>query len=121
MSICRMTYAKDKSKKLFYRCYKSFDNKLFEETLIKKICLIQGFFLKGTGEGGGGGFSIFRWTGNEDFHYNISRILEKYGWETVFSTLDDAAITEKNKKESGFEIIKNGISIFGLLSKKLLF
>ena len=83
--------------------------------------MIQSFFLKGTGEGGGGRCSIFRWTVNEDLHYDISRILEKYGWETVFSTLDGAAITEKNKKESGFEIIKNGISIFGLLSKKLLF
>ena len=30
-------------------------------------------------------------------------------------------ITEKNNKKSRFEIIKNGISIFGYLSKKFLF
>ena len=37
MSICRMTFAKGKSKKFFYRCYKNFDSKLFEETLIKNL------------------------------------------------------------------------------------
>ena len=31
--------------------------------------------------------SICRWTRNEGFWYGISRFLEKYGWETVFSTL----------------------------------
>ena len=29
--------------------------------------------------GGGGGRSIWRWMGNEDFWYGISRVLEKYG------------------------------------------
>ena len=37
MSICKMTFAKGKSKKLFYRCYKNFDSKLSEETLIKNL------------------------------------------------------------------------------------
>ena len=37
MSTCRMTFAKGKSKKFFYRCYKNFDSKLFEETLIKNL------------------------------------------------------------------------------------
>ena len=32
-----MTYAKVKSKKLFYRYYKNFDTKLFEETLTKNM------------------------------------------------------------------------------------
>ena len=34
-SIFKTTFAKGKSKKFFYRCYKNFDSKLFEETLIK--------------------------------------------------------------------------------------
>ena len=37
MSIYRMTFAKGKSKKLFYGCYKNFDSKLSEETLIKNF------------------------------------------------------------------------------------
>ena len=37
MPICRMTFAKGKSKKFFYRCYKNFDNKLFKDTLIKNL------------------------------------------------------------------------------------
>ena len=37
ISICRTTFAKGKSKKFFYRCYKNFDSKLFEETLIKNL------------------------------------------------------------------------------------
>ena len=37
MPICRMTFAKGKRKKFFYRCYKNFDNKLFEDTLIKSL------------------------------------------------------------------------------------
>ena len=37
MPICRMTFAKGKSKKLFYRCYKNFDNKLFEDILRKSL------------------------------------------------------------------------------------
>ena len=36
------------------------------------------------------GRSICRWTGNVDFQYGISRFWEKYGWETVFLTLDGA-------------------------------
>ena len=40
--------------------------------------------------GGRGGSSICRWTGNEDFQYDISRFWEKYGREQVFSTLDCA-------------------------------
>ena len=32
-----MTFAKGKRKKFFYRCYKNFDNKLFEDTLIKSF------------------------------------------------------------------------------------
>ena len=40
--------------------------------------------------GGGGGGNICRWTGNEDFQYKILRFWEKYGRETVFSTLDSA-------------------------------
>ena len=36
-SISRITVAKGKSKKFFYRCYKNFDCKLFEETLIKNL------------------------------------------------------------------------------------
>ena len=35
MPICRTTFAKGKSKKIFYRCYKNFDSKLFGETLKK--------------------------------------------------------------------------------------
>ena len=37
-----------------------------------------------------GGRSIFWWTGNKKFQYGISRFWEKYGPETVFSTLDSA-------------------------------
>ena len=37
MPICRMTFAKGKSKKFFYRFYKDFDKKLFEDTLIKSL------------------------------------------------------------------------------------
>ena len=32
MSICRMTFAKGKIKKLFYRCYKNFDKIFFEKS-----------------------------------------------------------------------------------------
>ena len=35
ISICRTTFVQGKGKKLFYRCYKNFDSKLFEENLIK--------------------------------------------------------------------------------------
>ena len=37
MSICRLTFAKGKSKKLFYRCYKNSDSELFEDTLVKSL------------------------------------------------------------------------------------
>ena len=45
-----------------------------------------------TGKGGAGWErrSICRWTGNDDFQYSVSRFWEKYGRETVFSTLDGA-------------------------------
>ena len=33
----RTTFPKGKSKKLFYRCYKNFDRKFFEQTLIKNL------------------------------------------------------------------------------------
>ena len=45
MSICRMNFAKGESKKFFYRCYRNFDSKLFEETLIKNF-LRRSFLLK---------------------------------------------------------------------------
>ena len=42
-------------------------------------------------EGGGGGErSVFWWTGKKHFQYGIPRFGEKYGWETVSSTLDSA-------------------------------
>ena len=37
MSFCRLTIAKGKSKKFFYRGYKNFDSKLFEKTLMKSL------------------------------------------------------------------------------------
>ena len=37
ISICRLTFAKGKSKKFIHRCYMNFDCKLFEETLIKNL------------------------------------------------------------------------------------
>ena len=36
-SIWRTAFAKGKNKNLFYRCYKNFDSKLFEETLVNKL------------------------------------------------------------------------------------
>ena len=68
--------------------------------------------------GGRGGRSICRWTGNEDFQYSILRFWKKNGRETVFSTLP--VITKKINEKSGFQIIKNDISIFGHLVKKTL-
>ena len=56
--------------------------------------------------------------GNKDFQYGISRFWEKYGRETVFSTLDGAGNYKKNNEKSGFEIVINGIPIFGHLLKK---
>ena len=41
--------------------------------------------------GGGEGRSIYRWPGNEDFKYGISRFWEFYVRETVFPTLDGAS------------------------------
>ena len=52
--------------------------------------------------------------GNEDFRYGISGFAQKYGRETVFSTLDVAVITGKNNEKSALIIIKNSIAIFGL-------
>ena len=40
-SLCRTTFAKDKSEKFFYRCYKNFDRKIFEDTLIKSTVKIK--------------------------------------------------------------------------------
>ena len=42
----RSTFAKGKPKKMFYRCYKNFDNKKFEEELQKQLsqCLILNHF-----------------------------------------------------------------------------
>ena len=37
MSIYRLIFAKGKSKKIFYRCFKSFDSELFEDTMIKSL------------------------------------------------------------------------------------
>ena len=37
MSICRLTFAKGKSKKFFYRCYKNLNSKLFVELTIKVL------------------------------------------------------------------------------------
>ena len=65
--------------------------------------------------------STCRWTGNEDFQYGTSRCGEKYGREIVFSTLGYDGNYPKNNEKSGFEIIKNGISISGHLSEKILF
>ena len=53
------------------------------------------------GAWGGGGSSICRWTGNEDFQYGISRFWEKYGRETVFSALDGAGNYWKKQREIG--------------------
>ena len=37
ISICRLAFAKGKSKNFFYRCHKNFDSKLFEETPILNL------------------------------------------------------------------------------------
>ena len=47
---------------------------------------LQKWLTKQRGEGMGW-HSICRWTRKEDFQYGISRFWEKYGRETVFSTL----------------------------------
>ena len=57
----------------------------------------------------------------KDFQYDISRFWEKYGRETVFSTLDGAGNYKKNNEKSELVIIKNGILIFGHLFLKNYF
>ena len=37
------TFAKEKPKRMFYRCYKNFDNKKFEEELPKKLLSVSDF------------------------------------------------------------------------------
>ena len=49
--------------------------------------------------------------GNKDFQYGISRFWEKYGRETVFSTLDGAGNYKKNNEKSEL-VIKNFKKIF---------
>ena len=46
MSICRTPFAKGRGKKFFYRCYKNFNNKLSEKTLIKNLPEIKISFLR---------------------------------------------------------------------------
>ena len=45
-TMLRSTFAKAKPKKMFYRCYKNFDNKKFQEELQKQLsqCLILNHF-----------------------------------------------------------------------------
>ena len=47
------------------------------------------------------GRSICRWAENEDFQYGISRFWEKYGRETVFSTLGAACNYWEKQQEIG--------------------
>ena len=55
----------------------------------------------------------------------FSTVFRDFGKNTVgkryFQHYTVPVITEKNNEKSGFEIIKNGISIFGHLSEKLFF
>ena len=39
----RSTFAKGKPKKIFYRCYRNFDNKKFEEELQKQLLSVSDF------------------------------------------------------------------------------
>ena len=39
----RSTFTKGKPKKIFYGCYKNFDNEKFEEELKKHLSSVQGF------------------------------------------------------------------------------
>ena len=60
-----------------------------KQVFSRKYCEVfkSNSFEKDGGEGGeGGGRSICRWTGNEDFQYGISRFWERSGREIVFST-----------------------------------
>ena len=76
---------------LSYEICEIFNNTYFEEYLGKTV----------SGGVGGGGSSICRWTGNEDFQYGISRFWEKYGRETGFSALDGAGNYWKKQREIG--------------------
>ena len=42
-TMLRSTFAKGKPKKMFYRCYKNFDNKKFEEELQKQLLSVSDF------------------------------------------------------------------------------
>ena len=42
-TMLRLTFAKGKPKKMFYRCYKNFDNKKFEEELQKQLLSVSDF------------------------------------------------------------------------------
>ena len=42
-TMLRSTFAKGKPKKIFYRCYKNFDNEKFEEELKKHLSLVLDF------------------------------------------------------------------------------
>ena len=43
VTVLRSTFGKEKSKKMFYRCYKTFDNKRFEAELQKKSLSVSSF------------------------------------------------------------------------------
>ena len=42
-AMLRSTFAKGKPKKIFYRCYKNFDNKKFEEEVQKQLLSVSDF------------------------------------------------------------------------------
>ena len=42
-AMLRSTFAKGKPNKMFYRCYKNFDNKRFEEELQRKLLSVSHF------------------------------------------------------------------------------
>ena len=42
-TMLRSTFAKRKPKKMFYRCYRNFDNKKFEEELQKQLTSVSNF------------------------------------------------------------------------------
>ena len=42
-TMLRSTFPKGKPKRVFYRCYKKFDNKTFEEKLQKHLLSVSGF------------------------------------------------------------------------------
>ena len=43
VTVLRSTFGKEKSRKMFYRCYKNFDNNRFEEELQKKSLTVSDF------------------------------------------------------------------------------